>query len=97
MAEIRATVPHRRWKPPFIIHPFYLLLSTSCHFLVVSFDFKRIWEGKRALSERLTTSPIAEKLRLLDALRERAVTIRASSFQQTVTVQKQPPDYGKNS
>lgn len=63
----------------------------------MSFDFERIWKSKRALSERLTASPIAEKLRMLDALRERAVALRAASSQQTVTVQEHPPNYGKNS
>lgn len=61
----------------------------------MSFDFERIWKSKRALSERLAARPIAEKLRMLDALRERAIALRAADSQQKVSVQEQPPDYGK--
>lgn len=41
----------------------------------MKFDFERLWESKRALRKRLANAPIAEKLRMLDALRERALTI----------------------
>ncbi|HJW37350.1 MAG TPA: hypothetical protein VJ420_01860 [Candidatus Udaeobacter sp.] len=40
------------------------------------FDFERILESKRALRRRLTTAPIIEKLRMLDALHERAARYR---------------------
>lgn len=59
----------------------------------MGFDFERIWESKRALSERLTASPIAEKLRLLDALRERAVTLRAPAPDEAV-VRETSAEYG---
>ena len=42
----------------------------------MSFDLQRILESKRALRRRLAARPVAEKLRMLDALRERALAIR---------------------
>ena len=45
----------------------------------MSFDLEKILESKRALRRELAARPIAEKLRMLDALRERAVSLRASS------------------
>jgi len=61
----------------------------------MSFDFERIWKGKRALSERLAARPLAEKLRMLDALRERAVALRAAGSQPAVKVREAQPPYGK--
>ena len=37
----------------------------------MSFDLRKILESKRALRRDLAARPMAEKLRLLDALRER--------------------------
>lgn len=45
----------------------------------MSFDLEKIIESKRALRRDLAARPIAEKLRMLDALRERALTIRAAT------------------
>ena len=45
----------------------------------MSFDLEKILASKRALRRDLAARPIAEKLRMLDALRERAVTLRTSS------------------
>lgn len=45
----------------------------------MSFDLKKILESKRALRRELAARPIAEKLRMLDALRERALSLRTSS------------------
>jgi hypothetical protein len=42
------------------------------------FDLQKIIESKRALRRDLATRPAAEKLRLLDALRERELVIRAN-------------------
>jgi hypothetical protein len=42
----------------------------------VSFDLKKILESKRALRRGLAARPLAEKLRLLDALRQRELAIR---------------------
>jgi len=54
----------------------------------MSFDFERIWKSKSALSELLAARPIAEKLRMLDALRERGIALRAAGSQQKVSVQE---------
>ena len=59
-----------------------------------NFDFERIWESKRALRERLTTTPIIEKLRMLDALHERAAAIRGARFREATAVQEKPRSYG---
>jgi len=45
----------------------------------MTFDFKHIIESKRAQSRNLASRPIAEKLRMLDALRERELDIRGRS------------------
>lgn len=44
----------------------------------MTFDMARIEQSKREFRERLRALPIAEKLALLDALRERALAIRAA-------------------
>jgi len=58
----------------------------------MSFDLQRILESKRRYRAKLAERPVAEKLRLLDAMRERALTIRNSS--QTI-VREEPPNYGR--
>jgi hypothetical protein len=45
----------------------------------MSFDLEKILESKRALRRHLAARPVAEKLRMLDALRERALTLRAAA------------------
>lgn len=45
----------------------------------MTFDLERISESKRAFRLQLARAPIAEKLRMLDALRERMLSLRASS------------------
>lgn len=45
----------------------------------MSFDLEKILASKRALRRDLATRPIAEKLRMLDALRARALTLRPAS------------------
>ena len=42
----------------------------------MSFDLQKIIESKRALRRKLAALPVAEKLRMLDALRERQLAIR---------------------
>ena len=42
----------------------------------MSFDLKKIIESKRALRIKLTAQPVAEKLRMLETLRERELAIR---------------------
>ena len=58
-------------------------------------DLRRIIESKRALRQRLAARPLAEKLQMLDALRERALAIRGASPVMTgesVVVREEPPD-----
>jgi hypothetical protein len=45
----------------------------------MSFDPQKMLESKRALRRELAGRPVAEKLRMLDALRQRALTLRAAS------------------
>lgn len=45
----------------------------------MSFDLQRILESKRAFRQRLTARPIAEKLRMLDELRARAMSLRGAT------------------
>jgi hypothetical protein len=45
----------------------------------MSFDLQKILESKRALRRNLAARPVAEKLRMLDALRERELAIRRGS------------------
>lgn len=59
------------------------------------FDFERIWEDKRRMRQRLAAAPIVEKLRLLDALRERAIAIRGAMTRKSAIVQEQPATYGR--
>jgi hypothetical protein len=42
----------------------------------MSFDLQKILESKRTLRRNLAARPVAEKLRMLDALRERQLAIR---------------------
>lgn len=44
----------------------------------MTFDLQKILESKRAYRQALAAKPIAEKLRMLDAMRERALAIRAA-------------------
>jgi hypothetical protein len=60
----------------------------------MSFDCKKVTESKRALRERLAAAPIAEKLLMLDVLRERAVAIRDARFRGATAVQEKPGRYG---
>ena len=55
----------------------------------MTFDLRRILESKRAYRKTLATKPLAEKLRMLDALRERTLAIRAKPG----VVRKKPSDY----
>ena len=42
----------------------------------MTFDLQKILESKRALRRKLAGRPVAEKLRMLDSLRERELAIR---------------------
>lgn len=53
-------------------------------------DLQAILESKRLYRQRLAARPIAEKLRMLDALRERALLLRPSS---SSMVREEPAPY----
>jgi len=42
----------------------------------MNFDQQKVFEGKRAFHRNLADRSVAEKLRMLDALRERELAIR---------------------
>jgi hypothetical protein len=52
-------------------------------------DLRTILESKRLYRQRLAARPVAEKLRMLDALRERALLIRPASS--SVVREESPP------
>jgi hypothetical protein len=57
-------------------------------------DLARIGENKRAFRKQLAARPVAEKLRMLDALRQRTLAIRNASNSdaaQKAVVQETPP------
>jgi len=45
----------------------------------MTFDLKRMLESKKALRNKLAARPLAEKLAMLDALRERAISLREAA------------------
>jgi hypothetical protein len=57
----------------------------------MSFDPHAILESKRALRRKLAARPVAEKLRLLDALRERELAIRGRRIQAESNVLREEP------
>jgi len=57
-------------------------------------DLQRIMESKRAWRRSLAQRPVAEKLALLDELRDRARAIRAAAKRQQATaLRESPPEY----
>ena len=64
----------------------------------MTFDLQKILESKRALRRDLAARPVAEKLRMLDALRERELAIRGHrvrSDSASGVVREAPAVYGK--
>ena len=62
----------------------------------MSFDFQRVLASKRAFQRKLAMLPVAEKLRLLDELRARALVIRraaVSPLQRSGMVSEPPAEY----
>jgi hypothetical protein len=60
----------------------------------MTFDLAKILESKRAFRQRLAARPIAEKLAMLDALRERALAIRAAQpASHAGALREEPPHY----
>ena len=65
----------------------------------MNFDLQRVLASKRAFRQKLAAKPVAEKLRLLDELRERALAIRRSSaaVREPGMVAEPPADYRTDS
>jgi hypothetical protein len=60
----------------------------------MTFDLKRMLESKKALRSKLAGRPLAEKLDMLDALRERALSIReAAESMRHSAVREDPEKY----
>jgi len=55
----------------------------------MTFDMRKVLESKQALRRRLAGLPVAEKLAMLDVLRDRALTIRKAAV-----LRESPPGYG---
>jgi hypothetical protein len=58
----------------------------------MSFDLQKILESKRALRRDLAARPVAEKLRLLDTLRQRQLAIRGRLVPSSV-LREEPAPY----
>lgn len=59
----------------------------------MNFDLATMIESKRALRRRLAERPIAEKLALLDKLRERTVSIRGERLASNAMLREQESPY----
>lgn len=65
----------------------------------MTFDMQRILENKERFRRRLAALPIAEKLKLLDVMREREIAIRAHRSAPRVprAVRENSPDFDTDS
>jgi hypothetical protein len=60
----------------------------------MTFDIAKILQSKREFRQRLAARPIAEKLAMLDALRERALAIRPARLaSKTSALREDAPSY----
>jgi hypothetical protein len=60
----------------------------------VTFDLEQIWKSKRAFRKRLAQMPTSKKFEMLDALRQRALAIRAASgAPRAPATREEPPPY----
>ncbi len=60
----------------------------------MTFDLAKVLQSKRDFRQRLATRPIAEKLAMLDALRERTLAIRPKRHaSEEGILREQPPGY----
>lgn len=57
----------------------------------MSFDLQKMLESKRAYRQQLAARPIGEKLRILDALRERQFAISSSTIPSDANVVSEQP------
>ena len=60
----------------------------------MNFDIEQMVASKQAFRQRLANLPVAEKLRLLDAMRERAVIIRQATDRESNVVHEESTHYG---
>lgn len=62
----------------------------------MTFDLQQIIESKRARRRALAQRPVAEKLAMLEALRDRTRTLRAAASRSAATgVSKPVPESGR--
>ncbi len=61
----------------------------------MSFDIDEMVKSKDALRRRLASLPFAEKLRLLDALRARAIALCTAKPTDIIAVREEPTSYDK--
>lgn len=61
----------------------------------MTFDLQKVLESKRAYRARLAARPIGEKLRMLDALRERHVAIRGNKNASELSLREESDAYGE--
>lgn len=60
----------------------------------MSFDLVKILESKRDFRQRLAARPVAEKLAMLDAMRERALAVRPMPpAAEASALREEPPPY----
>ncbi len=59
----------------------------------MSFDLQKILESERALRRNLAARPVAEKLRKLDALRERELAIRLNAGRSDSSALREEPTH----
>jgi len=61
----------------------------------MNFALQKILDSKAAYRLSLADLPIGEKLRLLDAMRERAITLRRANFSEpsSSTINEEPSEY----
>jgi len=57
----------------------------------MSFDLQKILESKRALRRDLAARPVAEKLRLLDTMRERELAFRGRTVHSDSGIVREKP------
>jgi hypothetical protein len=58
----------------------------------MTFDLERMLESKKALRSKLAGRPLAEKLDMLDALRERALALREAAGSLHHTAVREAPE-----
>lgn len=62
----------------------------------MSFDLDKILESKRAFRRDLAARPVGEKLRMLDALRERELAIRGHALRaDSSSLREEASPYGE--